>query len=464
MPNILAYVMLAIWPIVALVLFLRLSPAQAVVATLLGGYLLLPPPPAVFDFAMMPPLSKETIPSLAAFALAVTMLRPRLHLWPENRAGRALLALFVLSPLATWATNTEPVLFAQGGLPGMRLSEAFALMVAQAMLAMPFLLGRALLADHAGRRVLLMGFLIGGLVYSIPMLIEVRLSPQMNVWVYGYFQHYFAQMVRAGGFRPIVFLYHGLWAAFFIMSAMVAAFALSRDDGARTRNGAANAKLLIGGYLAAVLILCKSLGSALFGALAAPLVLLAPGRWQVGLAALAAVGVLAYPVLKQADLVPVETMVAQAAKLSEQRANSLQFRFDNETALFERASAKPLFGWGNWGRNHLHDQVSGAITTVTDGRWIITLGVYGWVGFLAEFGLLTLPLFALWREARRPGAELPALIAPLALLHALNMIDLVPNATLTPLSWLFAGALLGCAERMRRAYRRPVVEPVRTVL
>ena len=47
------------------------------------------------------------------------------------------------------------------------------------------------------------------------MLVEVRLSPQINTWIYGFFQHDFIQMMRYGGFRPIVFLPHGLWVAFF---------------------------------------------------------------------------------------------------------------------------------------------------------------------------------------------------------------------------------------------------------
>ena len=45
----------------------------------------------------------------------------------------------------------------------------------------------------------------------------------------GYFQHSFEQMMRAGGFRPIVFLYHGLWVAFLTATAVLAAFTLAPD-------------------------------------------------------------------------------------------------------------------------------------------------------------------------------------------------------------------------------------------
>lgn len=460
MPNLLAFFMLAIWPLVGVVLFYRFSTASAVIWTLLGGYLLLPPPPAVFDFPLMPPLSKQTIPSLTAFALALTMARPKLQLWPENRAARVLLVVFVLCPLPTFATNTEPVLFSVGGLPGMRPAEGLALMVQQFMLAMPMLLGRAVLAELDGRRLLLTAFAVGGLVYSLPMLVEVRLSPQINIWVYGYFQHYFEQMIRMGGFRPIVFLYHGLWAAFFAMMAMIAAFALYRDR----MDGGGRAWLLAGGYLGLVLVLCKSMAALLYGVVLIPLVVLLPSGWQVRLAVVIALAAASYPVLKQADLVPADEAIALAARVDQDRANSLKFRIDNEDLLFERAQLKPIFGWGSWGRNHLHDDVTGEITTVTDGRWIITIGVFGWVGFLAEFGLLVLPVLALGREVARAGAQVPRLVGPLALFHAVNIFDLIPNATLTPMTWLVAGALLGCAEGMRARYRKPVREVMETVL
>jgi hypothetical protein len=37
----------------------------------------------------------------------------------------------------------------------------------------------------------------------------------------------------------------------------------------------------------------------------------------------------------------------------------------------------------------------------------------------------------------------------LCLLLAINAVDLIPNATLTPLTWLIAGALTGYSERLR---------------
>ena len=100
--------------------------------------------------------------------------------------------------------------------------------------------------------------------------------------------------------------------------------------------------------------------------------------------------------------------------------------------------------------NSTSTPLTGAIDSVADGRWIITLGIYGWIGFLAEFGLIALPMALLWRETvtRRDASE--ALhIAPLSLILAINLFDMLPNATLTPLTWLIAGALTGYAEVLR---------------
>jgi len=87
----------------------------------------------------------------------------------------------------------------------------------------------------------------------------------------------------------------------------------------------------------------------------------------------------------------------------------------------------------------------------TDGRWVILIGQFGWLGFLAEFVLLVLPVFFLWRETRfrSPDGYSP-LIVPLSLILAVNVFDMLPNATLTPLTWLMAGALTGYAESLRR--------------
>ena len=52
------------------------------------------------------------------------------------------------------------------------------------------------------------------------------------------------------------------------------------------------------------------------------------------------------------------------------------------------------------------------------------------------------------------------LLATLALLHATMLVDLIPNATLTPLTFMLAGVILGRVEYLRRAPAGPAVAPL----
>lgn len=443
MPNAFAYAALLLWPLVAIVLFARLRVDKALVWTLMGGYLLLPPVAAI-DLPMIPAFDKASIPSLAALA-AILALGHRLRPLDGHAVERTLLLLFVLAPFATVLTNLDPLRYGLATLPGLRVYDAIAVLAHQAIHLAPFLAARRVLREEGSLRVLLAALAAAGLLYSLPMLLEVRLSPQLNTWIYGFFQHSFDQMMRSGGYRPIVFLEHGLWVAFFAMTAFVAALALFRAGAAPGRS----AWLAAAFYLFVVLVMCKSAASILYALALAPLVIVAGRRLQLLVACVLVIVSLSYPLLRGADLVPVDAMLEQAQAIEEDRAASLRFRFENEDALLERARERPLFGWGIWGRNQIFDPESGRMTSVTDGRWIIVIGTFGWLGYLAEFGLLAFSvLFATMREWRRSGGAGSPLVGPLALILAINMVDMLPNATLTPLTWLVAGALVGHASRL----------------
>ncbi len=444
MPNLLAFLVLASWPLVSLVLFLKLPVGRAVLWSLLLSYLFLPPPPTVFDFPAMPPLNKESIPSLTAFLVCFFMYGNQMVFFPKSRVVRILMVLFVLTPLATVLTNDEPIFFGQVGLPGLRLVEGVALMVQQAMVLMPFILAYNFLRTEKDQRDILVAFVALGAVYSLLMLIEVRLSPQLNLWIYGYYQHHFDQLMRFGGFRPIVFLYHGLWVALF-------AFMMLGASASLFRHSRGTAKLVYSGftaYFAFVLFACKSVASMAYAGVMVPFVLFIGRIWQFRLAAVLAFLAVAYPILKGVEWVPEQYMLEQAAVIDPDRAASLRFRFDNERILLDRAYIKPVFGWGSWGRNHILDPVTGRLLTVTDGRWIITIGVYGWVGYLAEFLLFSWPLFLLFARSFVLTRETPAspYLGAIALILGFNLFDLLPNATITSLTWMLAGALLAYIE------------------
>ena len=444
MPNGFAYLVLAISPLVCVAIFRSLPPGRALIVSLLGAYLFLPPQPTAFDFPLLPAMNKESLPSLSVLILCLVMYRDQVTLIPKSRLVRVFLALVVLGPVGTTITNLEPVYFGRIALPGMNPKDMLSIAFRQGLEITPLLLAWNFLGSREGHRDLLVALVAGGLIYSVPMLIEIRLSPQLNIWVYGFFQHYFEQMIRDGGYRPIVFMYHGLWAAFFIMSTVVAAVILLRAEKGRVRFYA----LAAATYLFVVLVLCKSMASLLYCLFLVPVILLVPRRLQLWVAVVFAAIALTYPTIKSADLIPEQAILDQAAKISEDRAGSLKYRFENENVLLERALEKPLFGWGSWGRNQILNPRTGVIETVSDGYWVIALGVFGWAGWIGVFGLLLSPVFLSWRKLRGPVLENASpYVTGMALLLALNVFDLVPNATLTPITWLIVGALLGYIER-----------------
>lgn len=449
MPNTIAYIALALSPIFVAVLFARLPTDRAIIWSLILCYLFLPEQQAKFDLPLIPALHKHSLPAATIFFLLMLRRDSSEHrepLLPRSVLGKGLVLTFIFAPFVTGITNSEPVVVGNAYIPGLRLKDAVSEVLRHFLMLLPFLVARQHIATGGGLRQLVRALMIAGVVYSVLMLFEIRFSPQLNNLVYGYFQHLFSQTIRFGGYRPMVFLYHGLWAAFFLMTAVVAAFALWRHETATSKT-----KLLAAGlYLAAVLVLAKSTGAVLYMILLVPLVIFVGTAMQVRIALVLGLLAFSYPLMKGADLVPEDYILSKAAQIGEERAHSLRFRFDNESALLERARLKPVFGWGTWDRNQILDPVSGRVTSVADGRWIIVLGITGWVGFAAEFGLLLLPLLLIARQTFS-GRNMPMapLVGPVCLLLAVNMIDLLPNATLTPLTWLIAGTLTGYAERRR---------------
>lgn len=462
MPNPIAYLVLLLWPVAIIWMFRKMPPERAFIWAILGGYMLLPEA-TEFNLPMIPAFDKYSIPNLTAFAVCVMVLQLRFSFLPEGGLGKILTGLLILSPVASVFANSDALHF--GGidagrlrivveqevtLPGMRIYDSVSALVRALILVLPFFMARKLLASEAALIELMRALVIAGLIYSVPMLFEMRFSPQLHTWVYGFFQHDFGQMIREGGFRPIVFMPHGLWVAFFAVLCAVSALYFAREAIPQDRTK----KVLIALYLVVMVWLCKSMGPRMILLALAPLVVFFSAKMHLRVGAALAAVTMIYPLLRGAGLVPTGAWVEYLYQTRPERAQSLEFRFDNEDLLLAHAWEKPLVGWGGWGRNLIRDPMSGEIVTISDGMWVIVIGQYGWLGYLGTFGLLCLPLFALYRAyCRVPAAQVPLPVGVCALMLGANLVDLLPNATLVPLTWLLAGALLGHAE-MQRARNR----------
>jgi len=450
MPNTLAYIVLFGWPVIVYVLFRRLPPAAALGWAVVAGYLLLPTRTGI-DLPVIPAIDKDGVPVLSSALMLLlgvggASAGRRNRMEPTERRGsrsgwiiKALLVVFFVSPTITVLTNPEPVIVGPLFIPGLKLYDAASIFASFAINILPFLLAWRLFASPEGHVQLLRILVFALLGYSLLVLFEIRMSPQLNRTIYGFFPHSFLQHIRAGGFRPVVFLHHGLWLAILVAMAAIGAGALWREKIARGER--AGKWLFAAIFILIVLSLSNSLGALAITLILLPAVLILGVRGQLLLASAVAITVLLYPMFRGAELLPVDLAVSISASIDQERAASLTFRLDNEKALLEKANEKPFTGWGNWGRNQIFAPETGEQISVTDGTWIIIIGSFGWLGYLAQFGLLTLPIILL--AFRRTDLGLTQATSGLAIALAANLIDLTLNATLTPVTWLIAGALMG---------------------
>jgi len=433
MPNVIAYGALLVWPLVTLAIFASISVRKAIIWSLLLGYLFLPVRTA-FDFPGVPALDKTSIANLSALVGAVVFARQPVLRLPREWWLIGLMVVYVASPLGTVLSNPEPLIYGDVVLQGLRPYDAFSAAAYKAIDVIPFILGYNLLDRPRDRHEVLRAMVIAALGYSLLMLIEIRLSPQLHSWLYGFFPHSFGQQIRGDGFRPVVFLGHGLLVAIFTSMAVVSAAYLTKI---RLRLfGLPSWIWLV--YLVLLLLMCRSLGALVLALGAIAVVLISRGKHVAQICALGALLVLSYPMLRGADLVPVQPLADRISSVSADRGASFQVRIDNENALLERAGERPLLGWGGYGRNRVYNEDTGRDLSVTDGSWIIIVGSYGWIGYIATFSLLCLPVIFAGTRVRK---QLDPASVALSLVLITNLLDLIPNSSLGPITWLLAGML-----------------------
>ncbi|SCY53738.1 hypothetical protein [Paracoccus tibetensis] len=442
MGNTLSTLALLVWPVVVALLFSRLDYRRAAIWSLVAGYLLLPPVVTV-KAPILPGLGKDHINVMAALVGVVVMRATAPMPWLRMEGWiKLLLAIAVITPFITVATNGAPIVEGVSFRPGLSMIDALYALFYTLLDLVPFLIGYMILSSTDSVRLYMRTLVLATLAYSLPMLLEVRLSPQLNVWIYGFFAHDFSQSMRYGGFRPMVFLEHGLWVALFTVTGVLsAAVAYKEADGPRRLRA-----MWVLLYLLVVLVMCKSAASLMYGVMLVPVILMMGVRWQMRLAGIVTTLVLLYPFAMWAGLVPVTAISDYIIGLDAERGQSLLFRFENELVLLERASQKFLAGWGSWNRHHVVDPFDGRIRTITDGQWIIYVSTGGFLTYIAMFGLLCGSVIRVWRHTVVTG-HFDRWTVGMTLIVAANLVDLIPNATLTPVTWLAAGALAGLAAR-----------------
>jgi hypothetical protein len=446
MGNAVAYVALFSWPLVALGFFAARRKRYRVSNTT-AWMLLLPvmflPSAFAWDPPLLPPITKFRMGLLCALlGLRLFHKEELLKRAPLHNVPRMIFGIYIIGVLITVATNGDTLIYGKTVLPGLTAYDYLSAGIGEFFdFYLPFAVGQRVFKDEESLIDLFKVLSTCALIYAPLMLFELRMSPQLHNWVYGYYPSEFQQAMRDGGYRPIVFMNHGLSVAGWMFSCVVATLGL-RAAGATFPKVSTKLRL---GIDWAMLITTKSFGPIIYSSVAA-LSRFWSGAITARLIFVIAVLVATYPVLRAEDLFPTKDVIEFFQAINEDRAASLKFRFDNEDLLLRHAMLRPYFGWGTYGRNHVYDK-TGKDNSVTDGEWIIQLGTWGYVGHIAFFTMLLMPLVRFLRRRRSMPARQQALGSMLALLVALFVLDLLPNARSDYLSLLYAGSLWTLAER-----------------
>ncbi len=418
------------WIPLILLLFLLLPPRRAVIVAFIGAWLFLPM--AGYSITGLPDFTKTTATSYGALLGVVLFDAARLIRFRPSWIDLPM-AVWFLVPLASSITNGLGLYDGVSGVFG-----------AVVLWGLPYFIGRLYFNNLEGLRELAVGVFIGGLIYIPLCLYEIRMSPQLHTLLYGFHQHSFAQTIRFGGWRPTVFMQHGLAVGMWMTAASLIGVWLWSSGSARRILQIPIGLLVV--PLLVTTILCKSLGALVLLAVG---VILVFGIRQFRLSAPLVVLLLMPPLYMATRATGVwsgSQAVALAAMVSESHAGSLQMRLDSEDLLAKRAWQRPIFGWGSWGRNRVvSDQ--GYDQAMTDGLWIIYFGRHGLVGLSCFTLILLLPpamlVYRLWPcDPRRPGIA-PALA--LGTVLGLYCIDQLLNAMVNPVFTLTLGAVASVA-------------------
>ena len=414
------------WIPFVILLFVLLPPRRAVIAAFLLAWLFLPM--AGYGVPGLPDYTKMSATTFGVLIGAALFDTDRLLSWRPR---------WVDIPMFIWCTSP----LVSSYVNGLGIYDGASEIVRQFITwGLPYLIGRVYFNDLESLRDLAIGIFIGGVIYLPLCWFEVRFSPQLHKWIYGFRQHSFHQNMRDGGFRPMVFMQHGLMVGMWV--AMTALIGLWLWRSKVVEKIWDIPMYVLVPALIFTIYLCKSKYAVLLfvagaGALFATKML----RTKALIACMLLVPI-GYTALRASGAMTGETIIAASqAIFGEERSKSAAMRLNNEVPLAARAMEKPVWGWGGWGNARVQNEQGKDL--ITDSLWIIVLGKYGWVGLLAISAVLLLPMALVVKDWRVELWHHP-LVAPVVVLGVvcmLYMFDHLMNAMVNPIFMLAAGAV-----------------------
>lgn len=430
--TILGYIVFLGWIPAVIYIFSRLPVRQAVVLSLVAAWLFLPATDIKLTSGV-PAFSKMSVTCGAALMAAVIFDARRLSSFQLCWLDIPML-IFCTCPFVTSITN------ALGPYDG--ASAVFSQTVTWGV---PYYLGRVYLCSLDGLRRLAIAIIIGGLAYVPLCMIERRLSLSLAEKLYGVTSpNFMTEFNRYGGFRPEVFMGSGLMVGLWLAAATLGAIWLWQSGSLKQIWGIplkwlALVLFLITGFV-------KATGA--FMILNLGLIVLFVAKWfQKSFIMLILIGCISLYLCDGAsgNFNGEQIISVVSTYVDQDRAGSLDFRFQNEVLLSAKARQKFLFGWGGWGRNRVYNHQDGKDISITDSFWIITFGITGIVGLISITTSILLPVFifvlrypaSLWLNPKIAPA------AAIAFILVGYMMDCLSNSMINPIYTLANGGLVG---------------------
>jgi tetratricopeptide (TPR) repeat protein len=435
------FTLVAACPII-LVLFAIFPPRRVAIAALIGCWIFLPL--TGYQFEGWPDYSKMVAAPLGILLGILFFDAKRLFAF-RLRWVDSIMIIWILLQFVTSLLND---LGAYDGLSA-ALSQLF-------LVGLPYFFGRLYLETLDDLKEFALGIVIAGLLYLPFCLFEVRMSPQLNNWIY---RGYAATNItfhpaRYGlGYRPVVFLSHGLETGMFMCVSALLSFWLWSCSSAkrigRFSLGMLTVVLMVGA------LLTKSVGAIALLVMGLSVLLFTKTTKKAYAVIFLALLPPAYMGLRLTGVWTGQGLVEFIRDYDTDRAASLEFRFTNEDILIEKAMERPWFGWGGWGRGRVRQ--GGRDITITDGYWIIECSSYGLVGLITFTSILILPPFLMLKRCRAPAWSRPEVAAAssLAVVLVLWMIDCLFNAMPNPMYFMASGGLMGLLKARFDSRQRP---------
>ncbi len=453
------------WPLVVIFLFTRLSPHRAVIASVIAGTLFLPEvqiakvsdeAPDAYEFVLL--ILKFTKPNAICFAalLGAILFDLKGLLTYRPRWFDIPIVIYCICP---YISNLQA---------GVGNYDSFGMMRDKVLSwGVPYFLGRVYFTNLNNFRDLAVGIFLGGLVYAPLCLWESVMFPHLHESAYGFFPGPKNEVFRWGGYRPVVFLSHGIMLGMWMTATAVIGFWLW-FTGAIT-------ELKIWPFRRSI-----SMGMLMLFLGLTTLWVRSTGAIAIGVAAV--VGVLQLRLVKLPVILGFLLLVSPVyiyerasgwkgdnflealkdAGMPPERLGSLWYRLHMENRLVLHYQKRPNFGYGDFKPDAFMApmlKTNDYPRAVMDSMWIQQLAFYGHYGLASMWLVLLLPVvrFILYHPPRLWFNPALAPAAGVALVLIMYMIDNMFNAFANTVFILAAGALASLA-----GVRLPRPAPVRS--